>query len=74
MGINNRHLHRYDPMKVIIAIMISLGFILTDLFLQSVVEESKRNQARLNLEQIHHCQMTGCKFRLDNTDVFLYGS
>lgn len=55
MGINNKHLHGYNPMKVIIAIMIALGFILTDLLLQSVVEESKRNQARLNLEQIHHC-------------------
>lgn len=55
MGINNKHLYRYDPMKVIIAIMILLGFVITDLFLQSVVEESKRNQARLNLEQIQYC-------------------
>ena len=66
MSINNKHLHKYHPMKVIIAIMISLGFILTDLFLQSIVEESKRNQARLNLGQIHYCyDKTVSKFSRD---------
>ena len=55
MCINYSNCSGHSKIKIIASIILVIGFILTDALLQTLVEESKRTQARQNLEQVKYC-------------------